>query len=180
MYSTLFSLAMKYGSKILIGLAAFLLLLGLYFHWKNSIFNEGYNKATAEWQKREAVIERQSAELIKLKLIENTAKERESQERLIGALKYYVKTNEERERKLTADFNKRVFVRSKCPAGSGNAVSATPEIPVGNTQTRGAINEPELGREDTRALFSTIADVDQMASVCKQALDFIKQNGMIE
>ena len=49
MYSTLFSLAMKYGSKILIGLAAFLLLLGLYFHWKNSIFNEGYNKATAEW-----------------------------------------------------------------------------------------------------------------------------------
>lgn len=59
-------------------------------------------------------------------------------------------------------------------------MSATPEIPVGNTQTRGAINEPELGREDTRALFSTIADVDQMASVCKQALDFIKQNGMIE
>ena len=180
MYSALFTLAAKYGSKILIGLASFLLLAGLYFYWKNSIYNEGYDKATAEWQKREAGIERQSAELIKLKLIENTAKERESQERLIGALKYYVKANEERERKLTADLNKRVFVRAKCPASSGNAVSTSPKVPLGNTQAGGISDEPELGKEDTRALFGTIADVNKMSAVCKQALDFIKQNGMIE
>jgi len=180
MYSTLFSIAMKYGSKILIGLTAFLLLLGLYFHWKNSIFNEGYNKATAEWVKREAEINRRQDELLKLKLHENALKERESQGRLIGALKYYAKQNEERERKLTDDLNKRVFVRARCPASSGNPVSAAPEVPLRNTQTRGTTNESELGEADTRALFGTIADVDQMASVCKQALDFIKQNGMIE
>jgi len=47
MYSALFTLAAKYGSKILIGLASFLLLAGLYFYWKNSIYNEGYDKAAA-------------------------------------------------------------------------------------------------------------------------------------
>ncbi len=180
MYSALFSLAMKYGSKILIGLAAFLLLLGLYFHWKNSIFDEGYNKATAEWTKREAEINRQQTELLKLRQHEYDVALQKNTERYTGALKHYVEQTETNNKRLADNLNKRVFVRAKCPQGNRNPVPSAPEVSSGNTKGRGAVDEPELGTEDARALFGTIADVNRMALVCRQALDFINENGMVK
>jgi len=168
---------MKYGSKILIGLTAFLLLLGLYFHWKNSIYNEGYDKATVEWQKREEKINHQTTELLKLKDHEIELAVKTNSTRYTNAITEYVKNNEERMRVLTTDYDKRLRVKAKCPS-SGNALPAPANIPGGDSQGRESFDFAELAIEDSRALRNTASEVDKLSSICKQALDFIEQNGM--
>lgn len=177
MYSALFSLAMKYGSKILIGLGVFLFLTGLYFYWQHKIYTEGYDKATAEWQKREEKINRQTTELLKLKDHEIELAVKANSTRYTNAITEYVKNNEERMRVLTTDYDKRLRVKAKCPS-SGNALPPAPDISGGNSQGRESLDFAELALEDSRSLRVTAAEVDKMASVCKQALDFIEQNGM--
>lgn len=177
MYSTLFTLAAKYGSKILIGLGVFLFLTGLYFYWQHKIYTEGYDKATAEWQKREEKINRQTTELLKLKDHEIELAVKANSTRYTNAITEYVKNNTERMRVLTTDYDKRLRVKAKCPS-SGNALSPAPDISGGNSQGRESLDFAELALEDSRALRVTAAEVDKMASVCKQALDFIEQNGM--
>lgn len=177
MYSMLFTLAAKYGSKILIGLGVFLFLTGLYFYWQHKIYTEGYDKATAEWQKREEKINRQTTELLKLKNHEIELAVKANSTRYTNAITEYVKNNEERMRVLTTDYDKRLRVKAKCSSG-GNPLPAAANIPGGNSQGRESLDFAELAAEDSRALRVTAAEVDKMASVCKQALDFIEQNGM--
>lgn len=177
MYSLLFSLAAKYGSKILIGLGVFLFLTGLYFYWQHKIYSEGYDKATLEWQKREEKINRQTTELLKLKNHEIELAVKANSTRYNNAITEYVKNNADRERSLIADYNKRLRVKAKCPS-SGNAVPAGADVPGGDSQGREGPDFAELAIEDSRALRVTAAEVDKMSSICKQALDFIEQNGM--
>lgn len=177
MYSMLFTLAAKYGSKILIGLGVFLFLTGLYFYWQHKIYMEGYDKATAEWQKREEKINRQTTELLKLKDHEIELAVKANSTRYTNAITEYVKNNEERMRVLTTDYDKRLRVKAKCSSG-GNALPPAPDIPGGNSQGRESLDFAELALEDSRALRVTAAEVDKLSSICKQALDFIEQNGM--
>lgn len=177
MYSALFTLAAKYGSKILIGLGVFLFLTGLYFYWQHKIYTEGYDKATIEWQKREEKINRQTTELLKLKQHEIELAVKTSSTRYANAITEYVKNNEERIRALTTDYDKRLRVKAKCPS-SGNALPAPANIPGGDSQGRESFDFAELAIEDSRALRNTASEVDKLSSICKQALDFIEQNGM--
>lgn len=177
MYSMLFTLAAKYGSKILIGMGVFLFLTGLYFYWQHKIYTEGYDKATSEWQKREEKINRQTTELLKLKDHEIELAVKANSTRYTNAITEYVKNNEERMRVLTTDYDKRLRVKAKCPS-SGNALPPAPDISGGNSQGRESLDFAELALEDSRALRVTAAEVDKMSSICKQALDFIEQNGM--
>lgn len=177
MYSMLFTLAAKYGSKILIGLGVFLFLTGLYFYWQHKIYTEGYDKATIEWQKREEKINRQTTELLKLKDHEIELAVKANSTRYTNAITEYVKNNEERIRALTTDYDKRLRVKAKCPS-SGNALPAPANIPGGDSQGRESFDFAELAIEDSRALRNTASEVDKLSSICKQALDFIEQNGM--
>jgi len=177
MYSVLFTLATKYGSKILIGLGVFLFLTGLYFYWQHKIYTEGYDKAEAKYLKIQADADRQSAELLLLKQHE-TKLALDKQKRMYdNAILEYAKNNEERMRVLTTDYDKRLRIKAKCPSG-GNALPTTPNVPGGNSQGREGSDFAELALEDSRAIRNTAAEVDKMASVCRQALDFIEQNGM--
>ena len=177
MYSMLFTLAAKYGSKILIGLGVFLFLTGLYFYWQHKIYTEGYDKATAEWQKREEKINRQTTELLKLKDHEIELAVKANSTRYTNAITEYVKNNEERMRVLTTDYDKRLRVKAKCSSG-GNPLPAAANIPSRDSQGREGTYFAELALEDSRALRVTATEVDKMSSICKQALDFIEQNGM--
>ena len=178
MYSMLFTLAAKYGSKILIGLGVFLFLTGLYFYWQHKIYTEGYDKATAEWQKREEKINRQTTELLKLKDHEIELAVKANSTRYTNAITEYVKNNADRERSLIADYDKRLRVRARCPASSGDPLPAVADVPSGNSQGRAGADFAELAIEDSRALRRTASEVDKMSSICEQALDFIEQNGM--
>lgn len=177
MYSMLFTLAAKYGSKILIGLGVFLFLTGLYFYWQHKIYTEGYDKATAEWQKREEKINRQTTELLKLKDHEIELAVKANSTRYTNAITEYVKNNEERMRVLTADYDKRLRVKAKC-SSNRDALPASSGVPSGDSQGRESLDFAELAIEDSRAIRVTAAEVDKMSSICKQALDFIEQNGM--
>lgn len=180
MYSFIVKIAIQYGSKILIGVVAFLLVTGLYFHWKNQVFKAGYEKATAEWMKRETEINRQQTELLKLKQYEYNTALQKNTDMYTGALKHYVENNQDLERQLTDSSNKRLFLHAKCSEGSRNPVPAGSEIPGRNTERGEGVDETELGKEDTRAVFGTIKDVNKMALVCRQALDFIEQNNLVK
>lgn len=177
MYSALFNLAMKYGSKILIGLAAFLLVIGMYFYWENQVYSEGYDKATAEWQKREAEINRKTSELLLLKQHENKLVFEKQKRMYDNAIIEYAKTNADRMRALTTDYDKRLRVKAKCPSG-GNPLPSGSDLPGGNSQRGQTSDWAELALEDSRTLRNTASEVDKMASICAQALDFINQNGM--
>src|SRR5574343_532968 len=179
MYSMLFTLAAKYGSKILVGLGVFLFLTGLYFYWQHKIYTEGYDKATVEWQKREEKINHQTTELLKLKDHEIELAVKTNSTRYANAITEYVKNNEERIRALTTDYDKRLRVKAKCPSNR-DPLPASANISGGNSQGRESLDFEELALEDYRALRVTAAEVDKMSSVCKQALDFIEQNGMSE
>lgn len=177
MYSALFTLATKYGSKVLMALTAFLFLAGLYWYWEHKIYSEGYDKAEAKYLKIQADADRQSAELLKLKNeeIKNVRVQHYKEREAIRD--EYAKNNAERIRVLTTDYNKRLRVKAKCPS-SGNSLPASPDIPGGNNQGRESFDFAELAIEDSRALRDTAGEVDKMSSICKQALDFIEQNGM--
>lgn len=177
MYSMLFTLAAKYGSKILIGLGVFLFLTGLYFYWQHKIYAEGYDKAEAKYLKIQADADRQSAELLSLKQHEARLALDKQKRMYDNAILEYAKNNTERMRVLTTDYDKRLRVKAKCSSGE-SPLPASANIPGGNSQGREGTYFAELALEDSRALRNTAAEVDKMASVCKQALDFIEQNGM--
>ena len=177
MYSALFTLATKYGSKVLIVLTAFLLLVGLYWYWEHKIYSEGYDKAEAKYLKIQADADRQSTELLLLKQHEVKLALDKQKRMYDNAILEYAKNNAERMRALTTDYDKRLRVKAKCPS-SGNPLSTSPDVPSGNSQGWEGADFAELALEDSRALRNTAAEVDKMASVCRQAFDFIEQNGM--
>ena len=177
MYSFLFTLATKYGSKILVGLGVFLFLTGLYFYWQHKLYTEGYSKAEAKYLKIQAEADRQSAELLLLKQHEAKLVLDKQKRMYDNAITEYAKNNAERMRALSADYDKRLRVKAKCPS-SRDTMPTSPDVPGGNSQRREGVDFAELALEDSRALRNTAAEVDKMASVCKQALDFIEQNGM--
>lgn len=180
MYTILLRLATQYGSKLLLGAVALAVLSVTYLHWRNGIYDTGYNAAAAKWEKREASIVRQQEQLLKLKEHENALKEQRNHEQYTGALKYYVEKNQARERAIAADYDKRLFVSTKRAKDCRNSLSAATEIPGANTGIRESADGAELERETVTALYSTIAEVDKLASVCKQAFDFLENNGLVE
>lgn len=177
MYSVLFTLATKYGSKILVGLGVFLFLTGLYFYWQHKIYTEGYDKAEAKYLKIQAEADRQSAELLLLKQHEAKLALDKQKRMYDNAITEYVKNNTERMRVLTTDYDKRLRVKAKC-SSNRDPLPASANIPGGNSQGRESPDWAELELEDSRALRTTASEVDKMASICKQALEFIEQNGM--
>lgn len=175
----LFELGMKYGNKVLAGLLATSLVGGGYLFWEHKQEKEGRLAERKDWEAKEANINRAQDEFLKLKLHENEAKERENHNRYIGALKYYVEQTEINNRNLSDNLNKRLYVNTKCPSGR-DSMSVSSEVPAANPRSSQAIDRAELGSEDTQAIFRTAHEATVMASACKQAIDFIEQNGMIE
>ena len=78
-------LARKYGVYLL----AVVFLLGIYFYWRSSIYDDGYNAAVAKYEKRDAETERQGQELLKLKQHETDLINKQNAERAFNAAKIY-------------------------------------------------------------------------------------------
>ena len=175
----LIEIGMKYGNKVLIGLLATSLLGGGYLFWEHKQEKEGRLEERAKCKKEQDEITRVQDEFLKLKLHENEVKERENHYRYIGALKYYVDQTENNNRNLANNLNKRLYVNAKCPS-NGSSTTKSGEVSQADIRQGNGTDKAELGREDTEAIFRTASDAEMMASTCKQALEFIERNGMVE
>lgn len=139
---------------------------GFYIRYK--IDKGGYDRAVAEYQKRDADTARQSAELMKLKQHEADQVNKLNQERLLNATKIYA----ERYSHISSNpVIERVFIRSKAASCSGNAMPGTGQ---GRSETKeGAARSfaAELPAANTRELDKTIRLIETTQAKCELLLN---------
>ena len=177
MYSLIFTIARKYASKVLIGILVFLVLTGIYLHWRNSLINQGRDAERVKWEKREAEINRQSAELMKLKEHEVKLATEQNRENYLNAIQQYAKNADDVSRQLAAA-NKRLYVRATC---SSNPVPGKATDSSGSSgENAGVYQVAELDQRTTESLYSLAGKVELGKRDCGAVLDYVEKYFKVE
>ena len=116
----LVELGMKYGNKVLAGLLATSLLGGWYLFWEHKQEKEGRMEERVKWKERDAETERQSEQLMLLKIHEVNLKKQFDQEKFTGAIEKYADYINHLD-----DTNNRLRVKSAAAGSNRNPVPST-------------------------------------------------------
>jgi len=158
----------KYAGRAAAIAVILAIVTGSGFYIRHKIDKGGYDRAVAEYQKRDADTARQSAELMKLKQHESDQINKSNQERLLNATKIYA----ERYAHISSNpVIERVFIRSKATSCNSDTMPGTgqgrPETKEGAARSFAA----ELPAANTRELDKTIRLIETTQAKCELLLN---------
>jgi len=158
----------KYAGRAAAIAVILAIVTGSGFYIRHKIDKGGYDRAVAEYQKRDADTARQSAELMKLKQHESDQINKSNQERLLNATKIYA----ERYAHISSNpVIERVFIRSKATSCNSDTV---PGAGQGRSETKEGIARSfaaELPTANTRKLDETIRLIETTQAKCELLLN---------
>lgn len=160
----------KYLPQI-IGVAAALIALA-YIHHK--IDQGGYDRAVAQYEKRDAETVRKGAELLKLKNHEADLINKQNAERAYNAAKTY----NDHYKTILAERDstpKRVYIRTKEPSCDSNTMSGSVKDTSGVGGTGAQRYSAELPETNIRSLNEVIERIEQMQLNCEQLLNIVNE-----
>ena len=163
--SLLIALAKRYLPFIIGGL----LLGGTLWYLHHKIYESGREDERAEWVKRDAVTERKSQELMKLKKHEADMINQQNQERANNAIQTYA-THYDELRAAASRIPERVYVTTKASSCS----NTVPGTGSNRSETQGGIGgtgKAELPPENIRELNKTISLIEDMQLKCERVLN---------
>ena len=136
-------LARKYGVYLL----AVVFLIGIYFYWRSSIYDDGYNAAVAKYEKRDAETERQGQELLKLKQHETDLINKQNAERAFNAAKIY----NDHYTRIIAD-RERMPIRATKTSSCINAMPGASKNTNGTSGAVETVHEPRISEGIIRSI----------------------------
>lgn len=139
----LVKIVIQYGNKILAGLLASSIMAGGYLYWEHKQEKEGRLEERAKWKERDAETERQSEQLMLLKIHEVNLKKQFDQKKFNGALEKYADYINH-----LNDTNNRLRINSTKAGGNRNAVPRTSE----DTQRTCGSGETALSVEQLKSI----------------------------
>ena len=165
--SLLIALAKRYLPFIIGGL----LLGGTLWYLHHKIYESGREDERAEWVKRDAVTERKSQELMKLKKHEADMINQQNQERANNAIQTYASHYDEL-RAAASRIPERVFIATKASSCS----NTVPGTGSNRSEAQGGIGgtgKTELPEANIRELNKTISMIEDMQLKCERVLNTI-------
>jgi len=164
-------LALALGRRYLPFILGGLLLGATLWYMHHKIYESGRQDERAEWVKRDAVTERKSRELMKLKKHEADMINQQNQERANNAIKTYADHYDEL-RAAAGRVPERVYVTTKtssCSDTMPGTGGSRPEAKGGI----GGTGKAELPPENIRELNKTISLIEDMQLKCERVLNTI-------
>lgn len=131
----LITIIKKYAGNALMVAIAAAVVFGMYLHWKSEIYDQGVHDERAQWEKRDAETQRQSAELLKLKQHEITTRLNEQNQRSMGAIESYANYSNRLYRELANA--KRMPVNTAASSGNRDTLPGTSQdtcAPAGTSE----------------------------------------------
>ena len=165
--SLLIALAKRYLPFIIGGL----LLGGTLWYLHHKIYESGREDERAEWVKRDAVTERKSQELMKLKKHEADLKDKQNVERANNAIQTYASHYDEL-RAAASRIPERVYITTKASSCS-NTVPGTSSDRSEAQGGIGGTGKTELPEANIRELNKTISMIEDMQLKCERVLNTI-------
>lgn len=162
-------LALALGRRYLPYIIGSVLLVGTLWYMHHKIYESGREDERAEWVKRDAVTERKSQELMKLKKHEADMINQQNQERANNAIQTYA-THYDELRAAASRIPERVYVTTKASSCS----NTVPGTGSNRSETQGGIGgtgKAELPPENIRELNKTISLIEDMQLKCERVLN---------
>lgn len=164
-------LLLELVKKVLPYLLGALFVAGLYFYWHHKVYDNGYQDAVAEYEKRDADTAKQSEELLEKAKQEVDQASKQTQERLTNAAKIYAKHYDDLRNTPVIE---RVFIRTKAASCDGNAMPGTSKSGQGTAAGIARAGQAELPEENSRELNKVIVDIERMALKCELLLNTVE------